>query len=231
MGGSQVGIPLFYLQELAGARLQFKDLFNDDDVFWGWRKNGAAAGRTIIETSGLMNLAVTAVDGRWDTTANQAPKIIISPNGMPCEITTKLAAGTFGLDTQAGLIWSKGPTSFGSNVWQGIVRRNRGGGSPFNGIAVVNSNDVVAWTGGDTTLPVWFKLRLNCIGYRSLTVRFYYSYDGVNFTVANEDTESEYSATLGGICLAAMNNIASTAGNSGVSAGFDHFIMRPKTIN
>ncbi len=230
--GTQVGIPLFYLQELAGARLRFRDLFNDSSLYWGWKSNNTDAQREVTEANGVLKIGCSGVgDYDWNDGQNECPKVYISPNSYPCEIIVKiLDVPTINDYTQGGLIYSCGPTQFGANIWFGIVRRKIGGGLPFDGIAVVNCGGVVDWTLANTAMPVWFKMRLGNDAYRGADIKFYYSYDGVNFIFAFGSAFASYSKTAIGICLAAMNGVNSGA-NQPISIDFDYFIMKPKSIN
>ena len=230
--GIQAGIPLFYLQHLPFGQFRFKDNFADSDLFWGWRKHKTDAQREVTEANGVLKIGCSGVgDYDWNDGQNECPKVIISPVAYPCEIVIKILDVPVINDyTQGGLLYSSGPTQFGSDIWFGIVRRKIGGGTPFDGIAVVNSNGVVDWTLANTDVPVWFKLRLGNDAYRGAEIKFYYSYDGVNFTFAFGSAYATYSKTQVGICLAAMNGVNAGA-NQPITMDFDSFEMKPKTIN
>lgn len=232
MSFPQRGIPIFPHKGFRPSiALRFKDLFNDNSLHWGWEKHKTDANRKVIESGGLLTVSIVAAAGNfaWNIDQNECPKVMVSPVGYPCETVVKLASATMGVNTQGGLIYAAGGKQFGGDTFYGIVRR-RATTPALDGLAVVNSDGVVDWTLPDTTMPVWFKMRTNNIGYHAVRIRFYYSYDGLNYTFAFESAYVEYSRLSPNFCLAVMNN-AGDAGNNGASIGFDYFTMKPVSPN
>jgi len=229
----QGGVPLFYLQALKGIGFTFKDLFNDGSLFWSWVANGMGAGKTRVEAGGEQTIAIAGGTlGEWSDSQNNCPKISIAPCAYPCEIVTKITSLTLGDECQAGLIFSNYPHGFGSDVWFGFVRRKHPTSptTPFDGIAVVTSDGAVNFSLANTTLPVWFKMRLGQNAYQSTQIQWYYSYDGMNYTHAFSSGWAQFSRTAIGISLAVMNSADGVSTNA-ISCGFDYFTMKPKSIN
>jgi len=223
----QVGIPLFYLQELAGAQLRFKDNFADSEKHWTWRLfKGAISeiGKNGVEENGYYELSIgDTKDGRWDSDDNEAPRLFIEASSFPCEVITRLDYFENFDDGYAGLFVSHRPTSHSTNGYFAIVRKKT---ATTDGIAVINTAQTIA-SYLNNTLPVWFRLRIGCGSYGALHVYFDYSYDGVNWTNLYIQSEgvnlfNEGALSVGLFCanFTSMNSVVSR---------FDFFKMQPKS--
>lgn len=180
--GEQSGIPLFYLQGQGVLKATFMDRFGDASLYWGWRKHLGLtpANKSGVEADGTYQLQCNGtINGDWDAGQNEAPKIFIGLNGLPCEVTTRLDYFTGNDKTQAGLFISKSPLSFGANVYLGIMRKIDGG---TNGIVVTDEAGANLALFAHTTLPIWLRMRIGCTTYNSLHIFFDYSTDGTNWT-------------------------------------------------
>jgi len=222
----QVGIPLFYLQGMGGgAVLKFRDLFNDGSQYWAWRLfkgENSIVGKSGDEANGRYQLAVLATkNGEWNASYNEAPRLFMSPLAFPCEIITRLDTFTANTQTSAELFVSKHIIRKGGSMYFSIGREQ-------GGILVTNTGLSLA-TAAITTLPLWLRIRLGCLARYALHAYFDYSLDGVNWTnlwVQSEGFEMLGDA-FGGVGLCVRNQTT----HNEVVAGFDHFIMRPRSIN
>jgi len=225
---SQVGIPLFYLQELAGAQLRFKDNFADSEKYWAWRLflgELSEVGKTGVEENGYFELSVAQdINGHWDTDDNEAPRLFIGALSCPCEVKTRLDVFSDNLDNAAGIFISKAPCMFGTDLFYSFTRLHT---VAEDGIAVLGPT-VKAYV-AITTLPVWLRIRIGCGSHQSYTLYFDYSHDGVNWTnLYALDTGWAYlNLSSPGVGLL-VNNYTS---NNAVSGRFDFFQMKPKSPN
>lgn len=229
----QVGIPLFYLQGLGRSQFRFRDLFNDSSRFWAWREylGFTPAGKSGWEADGQYNLQVNnAVNGCWDNAYCEASKIFMAPTAFPLEVITRLDdIGTINNKTQAGLFIAKSATSFGADMYYAICRK-RDDAQVINGISVVEGFWANKAFNTITTLPMWFRLRIGCVAWGSLNVLFDYSLDGVNWINMYDQSEGFQLFAYGEVAvgLYAGNDFTTKLP---ITAKFDHFMMRPKTIN
>ena len=236
----QVGIPLFYLQGMGGgAVLKFRDLFNDGSVYWAWRQHRGETptGKLIEEANGRMLLGIQpATNGCWVTSYNECPKVFMSPISYPCEIKTRLDTITDPINeqTEAGLFISKHPKGYGSDNEVCITRR-RDDMDTVNGLCVSRNRTIVLASNAITTLPVWLRIRLSVAVYYSLNCYFDYSLDGINWVEMYHCEPSTYfSFNPAAVGIAAINGTGGgdppTSKNE-IVATFDHFVMRPRSIN
>jgi len=226
----QVGIPLFYLQGMGGgAVLKFRDLFNDSSQHWAWRlfKGIVTTDKYGIEANGRFSLGSTIGQNcQWDAGDNEAIRLFIGALTFPLEIITRL--DTFGglMDSMAGLFISVGATSFGGSQYWAIQRRISSG---LDGLAVVQNNGIVATVPAVNTLPIWFRIRVGCGVYHALNAYFDYSLDGLNWiNVFTQNTGWAELKLYGMDTGIYVSNLTSAPVCSG---GFDHFIMRPRSVN
>lgn len=242
--GRQVGIPLFYLQGMGGgAVLKFRDLFNDASIFWGWEQdkgefNGAS--KVIQEINGQMLLSCLAgAKAYWDNNYCEAPKVFIGASSYPCEIITRLDEVTTPInnETLAGLFISKSPSGYGSKNCLSIGRCRKDSAA-LDGLAVMQNSYVILSSNSITTLPVWLRMRVGSGTYDALLVYFDYSLDGVNWINmyvyhGQVITEQAFQFNPPGIGLYVVNGINMSDGGTtnGIHGKFDHFIMRPRSIN
>jgi len=227
----QVGIPLFYLQGMGGgAVLKFRDLFNDSSQFWAWllfKGELSEVGKTGTEINGQYQLAILPdTNGEWNSDNNEAPRLIINPLSIPCEIITRLDSFVNTIDGHAGLFVAKDPTCFGSTNFIAICRKQTG---THNGIAVVDNNTSMLAGVLITTLPMWFRIRLGCNARFSLNAYFDYSLDGLNWT--NLWIHNTGVITFSTSSSAVGLFVSNFASHNETVGGFDHFIMRPRSIN
>ncbi|MBA7493836.1 hypothetical protein ES702_04401 [subsurface metagenome] len=226
----QVGIPLFYLQGMGGgAVLKFRDLFNDGSQFWGWRRYLGlnSGGKSGVEANGRYTLGVQSPNnGQWDTSQSEAPRLFVGVLNYPCEIVTRLDTFTANMGTHAGLFIAKDPIGFGADLHFSIVQRRT---VTETGVCVCRDNDVLLASTLVTTLPMWLRMRLGCGSYRGLNVYFDYSLDGLNWTnLWLENTGITYFSLNPPAVGIYVSNFAAHNTSEG---SFDHFIMRPRSIN
>lgn len=226
---SQVGIPLFYLQGMGGgAVLKFRDLFNDNSLFWGWRKflGESTTGKTGTEAFGRYSFVINdGINGEWSGTQNQGPRIFTGVLAFPCEIKTRLDTFSGNLYSVAGLFVSHSPTNFGGMIYYSIAKVNLTG---VDGIAVMECGNILAST-LVTTLPIWFRIRLGCTSRAALSAYFDYSLDGLNWTnLWAQNVGVQHFSISGGATGIYASNFAT---KPATSASFDFFEMKPKSIN
>lgn len=224
----QVGIPLFYLQELAGARLQFKDNFADGVQHDAWRLfkgELTEVGKHGSESGGVYRLSVDGgVAGQWATSENEAPRLFMGVLTFPCEIVTKLTGFSANNYNRAGLFICGGATTFGAEHHMSIARKRKDSIS-LNGITVlVNDTEQASYTPA-VDLPVWLRIRLFAGGYNCLSADFSYSYDGVNYTVLW--TQKTGWSLINVAVVVTGLYAANATGNNAVFGDFDFFKMRP----
>jgi len=234
MAYPQIGISFGSIQNLKGLGLEFKDTFSDSSIFWAWRTylGITPANKTIAEEEGRLKIAIASgIQGRWDSSYNEAPRIFISPTALPCEIITKLVEFTENNNVQAGLFIAKAPLSIGANNPLAIVRRKSTEATPIDGVAVTwDGISVLAYANGITTLPIWFRIRIANATYYAMKAIFDYSVDGVNWTTLwTENATTVFNSYSVAAGLNAQNNVY-LAGASAVYASFDFFRMLPKTV-
>jgi len=230
----QVGIPLFYLQGMGGgAVLKFRDLFNDSDRFWAWREylGATPSGKSGWEANGQYVLQVNnAINGCWDSSYSEASKIFIAPIAFPLEVITRLDdIGTINNETQSGLFIAKSGVNFGANMYLAVCRK-RDDAQGKNGICVVQDYWTNLAFNSVQTLPVWFRLRIGCVAYGSIHVLFDYSLDGVNWIEMYEQSSGFQIFSYGEVCIGLYAGNGSST-KLAITAKFDHFLMKPKTIN
>ena len=165
----------------------FGDAFDDDLIGPEWTRFGEGAGRTIVETGGVITLAITAgTDGQWwCTISNNAPRVYMElPPIRPIIIETKLNAHTVNSFSHAGLMIARAPTSMGTSgidpAYAYFIGRYKCAGSGLNGIYVM---DQCGNNGGISgapwaTLPQWYRIEIDV----SNNVTFYGSPDGISWT-------------------------------------------------
>jgi len=236
----QVGIPLFYLQGMGGgAVLKFRDLFNDSSIYWAWRqhKGSSAVGKLIQEADGRILLGIQpATTGCWVTSYNECPKIFMNAIAYPCEIITRLDTITDPINdhTEAGLFISKHPKGYGADNEICITRR-RDDLDTVNGLCVSRNAVVVLASNAITTLPVWLRIRLSSAVYYTLNCYFDYSLDGLNWVeMYHCEATTYFSLNPVGVGLVAKNGTEGgdpPTSKSEIVATFDHFVMKPKSIN
>lgn len=225
----QVGIPLFYLQGMGGgAVLKFRDLFNDGSLYWGWRQylGQTPTGKSGWETTGRYFLQINSgIDGKWDSAQTESPRIFVGVLSYPCEIVTRLDTFTNNANTYAGLFIAKDPIGFGADLYFSIGR----GGVNNGELNVYNTGN---WQAGLLlpTLPIWLRIRLGCGSFRGLNIYFDYSEDGRNWVNLWEENSSITLFSVNPPAVGLMVRNISPSYND-VSASFDHFIMRPRSIN
>lgn len=227
----QAGIPLFYLQGMGGgAVLKFRDLFNDNSLFWGWRLfkgQVSETGKSGVEANGRYTLLVgSGYNGRWNSSYSEAPRIFIGVLTYPVEIITKLETFSNIEDSQTGLFVTKYPVGFGSNLYFAIVQRRKVG---VNNVCVIQDGDTVLATGIASVLPMWFRIRLGCGGYNSLNAYFDYSLDGLNWTNLYTQNTGWGVFSISGISTGICTQNFSTLTIS--EASYDFFEMKPGKIN
>lgn len=242
--GSQAGIPLFYLQGMGGgAVLKFRDLFNDANIYWGWKQHKGTLDlvqKTIQEINGQMRLSVNAgYRAYWDNNYSEAPKVGVGTLTYPCEVKTRLDETTSPINdnTMAGLFIAKTIAGFGSGVHFSIgrVRKDSLG---LNGLAVMNNSYSVLASNAITTLPVWLRMRIGVIVYNSGYVYFDYSLDGLNWINMYEwngeiAPNTGFSLNPASVGLYVVNgmNLQDGGTTNGIYGRFDFFEMKPKSIN
>ncbi len=234
----QIGIPMFPLQELKSYQFRFRDLFNNNSIHPTWRQHKGTSDLThkhIIEANGRLSLEIeNGYNGYYDINYNQAPKILTNIITIPCEIKTRLDVASIGDDTFAGILLSYTIAQYGSKQHYGFGRYRRDA-LTCNGLAVVrHSYNRLDYITPALDLPVWLKILLKTTGYYSLSATFSYSYDGLNYTdlcILEGEQESCWptSSPYGLVGLYCVNGINLEDGGTknGVSASFDHFLMKP----
>jgi len=208
-----------------GAVLKFRDLFNDSSLFWAWRQylGLTPAGKSGSESLGRYHLTINSgINGKWDNTGSEAPRIFLGVLNFPCEIITRLDTYTAIEDTYAELFIAHDPVGFGSDLYFSIGRYPAG-------LLVTNTSanltSIVM-----ATLPVWLRIRVGCGSYRGLNVYFDYSVDGrtwINLWVENTSI-TFFSMNPPAVGIMVRNR---SALYNEVTGTFDHFIMKPKSIN
>ena len=229
----QVGIPLFYLQELSGIITQFKDKFNDNSIFWGWNLDEVGAGRTIEETAlGKLLIAVTGgTNAIWRNTDNLAPKTVMGTGAYPVEIIAKMSSVALLEDTQAGLYISENPTGTGSQNNLRIGRLREAG---FDGLVVNLDGYSWLWNqDGITDSPIWFRLRVSNFCWTIAKIIFGYSVNGSTWIdVYTGYTPGWFTGShIPGVGLFATNDLKKLSLYNAVSASFDYFNMKTRTPN
>ena len=219
--------------------LEFIDNFADASRFWAWRLflgEVSEVGKTGTEEGGKYQLAVlTTKNGKWDSSNNEAPRIFMSPLCFPCEIITRLDdVGTPNDNTFAGLVISKRPAGFGSNLSYAIGRK-RDDGESINGICVVENTYSNLATTAITDLPVWLRIRVGCVAYASLNVYFDYSIDGVNWVNLYHQGSGWVTFSIPGVgvglYVANGADADDSASKNEIVGKFDFFQMKLDSIN
>jgi len=240
----QAGIPLFYLQGMGGgAVLKFRDLFNDASIFWGWEQDKGAnhqVNKTIQEVNGQMLLSCLGGSfAYWDANYCESPKVFVGTLTYPCEVITRLDEVTSPInnETLAGLFVSKSPSGYGSKGHYSIGRVRKDSVS-LDGLAVMENSYVIKASNAITTLPVWLRMRIGNMTYLAGYVFFDYSLDGLNWVNmwvwhGQVGVDSGFTTPPASVGLYVVNGISSIDGGStnGILGRFDHFIMRPRSIN
>jgi len=208
---------------------EFIDNFADASQFWAWRKylGATPANKSGTEAGGKYTLGVNnGINGEWDGGQSESPRLFIGILSYPCEVITKLDTFTATLNTSAGLFIAKDPIGFGSDLYFAIEQRVA---ATENGVCVTRDGSVLLAYDAVPTLPMWFRLRIGCTSYRGLNVYFDYSVDGKSWINLHEENTS---ITLFSLNPAAVGIYASNYGtHAPVTASFDHFLMRLKSIN
>jgi len=232
-----IGIPLFYSQELRGIMMQFRDNFADRSLYWAWNTDEADDIRHVVsETDVPGKLSIIAEGGgtegynsRWRGGDNFAPKVVIGGGAYPLEIITKMENYALGVDTQAGLYIAGNPGGVGSNMW--ITRCRKASG--FNGLVVMYEETVQRFAQDEIQdVPIFFRIRVGNWTYDRKKVIFGYSLNGVNWVDVYEEVSTPWDDTWGmGIGLFVSNDTEYLTNYNGVSAQFDYFKMRTRSIN
>lgn len=226
----QVGIPLFYLQGMGGgAVLKFRDLFNDSSLYWGWRRylGLTPAGKNGLEALGRYQLSVNpTINGEWNTSLSQAPRIFMGINSYPCEIITRLDTFSRNHETYAGLFIAKDPLGFGADLHFSITQLRS---TTENGVVVMKDGISYLASNSITTLPMWLKIRIGCSSYRGLNIYFDFSEDGLNWVNLHVENTSNLYFSLNPASVGLY--VGNFPTHNEVVGTFDHFIMKPKSIN
>lgn len=228
----QAGIPLFYLQGMGGgAVLKFRDLFNDDSLFWGWRKflGGSEVGKSGVEENGSYWLrANEGIDATWVTNPTQAPRIHVGMLTYPCEIITRLDELSANENTGGGLFIAENAQQAGSDFIYSICQRNLAIGKH---VSVLKDNALVVQD-PNVVYPIWLRIRVGCGAMHSLRVFLDYSLDGLNWVnlyVHPEHDSGQY------IFDSAPPTVGLYVYNwspyHAIEGRFDFFQMKPKSIN
>ena len=237
----QVGIPIFPIMELRGAKLRFRDDFADAAIYWGWEEYKGTldlANKTIQEINGQMRLTILGTNrGFWDENHVEAPKIFMGNLTFPCEIITKLDSVTTPIndETLAGLFITKRPVGFGANLHYSIGRA-RDTSRGLNGLAVMRDSFTILASNAVTTLPIWFRIRFCSDSPMSTHAYFDYSVDGITWVNLYELTGYDvrcFTVPPSSVGLYVVNGLNSTDGGTtnGIYGRFDYFKMQPHTIN
>lgn len=234
---SQVGIPLFYLQHLREMQFLLRDIFKGVTLEKMWRKylgEISVIGKDIIVQNGKCEISIdNAINAKWDTANNEAPRIWIGKLESPVDVTVRLDEFTPLDKTQAGLFYAKRPGGFGALLHIDFVRRRDDLGGQ-NGIAVtMDSYNDLAYV-AVTDLPIWLRIKIYSDSYMSGKFRFMYSTDGVNFTqLFVYSTTTEFSISAGAVGLYATNGCDADDGLStnACLAKFGEYEMRPITVD
>ena len=186
----QVGIPLFYLQELANisSKLKFDDSFAGNSVSWHWNiwLGEIETGSLIEVQNGKVEISIAdGFNGNWKGSSNEAPRIYINMLSQPCIIKTKMTYFSNPLgDGFAGLFIGKqmlGSTNvdyffFGRGV-------DDQGSAEEDSIRVSQQCGAIqAQVVGLTQLPIWLRIRLSCFDEKALLAYFDYSLDNISWT-------------------------------------------------
>jgi len=171
-------------QQNIGWYEYYRDDFDDALIGPEWTEYGTGVGRTIVEASDVLTLAIAAgTNGNWFcTTNNNAPRIYQElPDFRPIRIEAKLNAHTVNSYTHAGLMLAYGPTSMGTAAvdpaYAYFIGRYI---SPANdGIYVADQCGLNGWIGGIwATTPQWYRIEIDA----SNNATFYGSLDGITWT-------------------------------------------------
>lgn len=211
----------------------FKDEFDDAEIFWAWKIHGTDANRVITEGGGKLGFEIkNNTNSRfYFPSQNNSLKAVIGIPACPCEIITRLSAFN-DLKGAAGLWIGIDPINAEQDQCYGICRHNPDEGPPANGISFLTAHDD---NGGIanvavTDLPVWFKIRVNAISYEAVKMLFYYSDDGLAYTLLHSIDQifsisgREEAGLVAGLMV---QNVPGAYQN--VQASFDFFHIIPIT--
>jgi len=163
----------------------FTDNFADAAIYWAWKTDETDANKTIVEAGGLLTIEVkNNVIAVLNDSDNMAPKIFTGVPGYPCEVITKLNDYTVNDKTAAGLFIAMNPITNTAQGFYGICRLK----STVNGRDGISMIDIAHISGGladaaVATLPIWLKIRIKAHAYAAIDILFYYSEDGINYTL------------------------------------------------
>jgi len=212
-------------QQNIGWYEYYRDDFDDALIGPEWTQYGTGSGRTIVEASDVLTLAIAAgTNGNWwCTTNNNAPRIYQElPDFRPIRIEAKLNAHTVNSHSHAGLMIAFGPTSMGTAAvdpaYAYFIGRYRCDSGGWNGIYVMDQcgqNGGLAGAPWNAT-PQWYRIEVDA----SNNVTFYGSPDGINWTNVWGPLAYNY-ATLyvGLVCM----NWFETGAWAARSAPFEYF--------
>jgi len=211
-----------------GGGAGFTDNFADASIHWGWKKDNETGSLTITEAAGVLTIGVADNESaKWETVANEAPKLFTGVPGFPCEIITKISSYEVINNTRAGLFVSTNPTGLDENSMISICRLKC---AARDGISIV---DLTHDEGGIadaavTTIPIWFKVRIMAHSFLGNRLLFYYSENGSDYTLLYTK-EDFYMAS--GVDYGMVAGIF--AGNStswtNLSASFEFFTAIPSS--
>lgn len=226
-----LGIPLFYLQELKGIMMQFRDNFADQSLYWAWNTDEVYGNKEVIETAtGKLLIRVTgaATNAKWRDTDNFAPKVVIGGGAFPLEVIVKMESVVMGENTQAGLYISGNPGGMGSNMC--IVRVYYD--DAWNGLKVFYNETVQRWQGEISDDPIFFRIRVGNWTFDRKKVIFGYSLNGVQWIDVYEEASTPWADQWGmGVGMFVSNDSKNLGDRNPVSAQFDYFKMRTRSIN
>jgi hypothetical protein len=205
------------------SSIAFLDNFADGSIFWAWRQDGVAAGKTITESGSTLTIAVSAGTGAvWNTASKTCPSLTIGVPGAPCEIICKLNSFTPNDNTDAGIFLSISPVAgAASSTWGFYRHRNDGAGE--NGYLLNIFGVAAAYSDSVTTMPVWLRIRMNAHATNGKQIIWGYSFDGNSYTDVYTDTGTT-PAYDGGITVGMFARNFTTT--NAVSAPFDSFQMK-----
>lgn len=230
--GEQLAFKKVSIPKVDASNLVYRDLFRDESVHWTWEQwlGASATGKSITEEDDYIKLDVTATThARWDSSDNEAPKIIIGTPGFPYEIICHLSTWSDNNLSRTGIFLSKNVSGTGADTTL-FFHRTRNDGASKDGLQVTRMGAgelaYVGWTDNDA----WFRIRVGAIGFCNSNIVFSYSSDGDSWTDLHTLTVGVpltcgFPVSVPDLvtgCYA--TNWAATY--AAVSAKFDHFEMR-----
>lgn len=198
----------------------FMDDFADSSIYWTWRQDAIAAGKTITESGSVLTIAVAnGTSAVWTTATKTCPTATIGLPGAPCEIICKIDSATINENTDAGIFLSTSPVAGTASSTWGFYR-HRDSGS--NGLIVNIFGVAAVYSDSTTTLPIWLRIRISSHSTNGRRIFFAYSTDGNNYTTVWTEVGTTPSMADGWTCGLFARNFTTT---NAVSASFDFFKM------